>query len=76
MQGRTDVALGHPMLRVMLTGASGCGAEGHMASLRPLCPARMLPAGQKGTKGFFLAQPTESQFPDTPPDKIKTKIKD
>lgn len=47
-----------------------------MASLRPLCPARMLPTGQKGTKGFFLAQPTESQYPDTPPDKIKTKIKD
>lgn len=38
----------------------------------------MLPTGQKGTKGFFLAQPTESQYPDIPPplDKIKTEIKD
>lgn len=41
----------------------------------PLCPARMLPTSQKGTKRFFLAQPTKSQWPNTP-DKIKAKIKD
>lgn len=73
------MALGYTMLRLMLTGASGCGAEGHRASLPTTLPSQDAAHRSKRNERFtFLAQPTESQYPDTPPplDKIKTKIKD
>lgn len=36
IQGHTDMALGHTTLGLMLTGASGYGAEGHVLLLTPL----------------------------------------
>lgn len=35
-----DIALGHTTLRLMLTGASGCGAEGHVALLLTALPRK------------------------------------
>lgn len=37
---RMDVALGHTTLRLTLTGASGCGAEGHVALLPMALPSK------------------------------------
>jgi hypothetical protein len=37
---RMDGALGHTTLRLTLTGASGCGAEGHVALLPMALPSK------------------------------------
>ncbi|EGV94069.1 hypothetical protein I79_000219 [Cricetulus griseus] len=55
------MALGHTTLRLMLTGASGYGAEDHVALLLTPLPSKDADHQSKRNERFLLGPPTKSQ---------------